>query len=655
MPETLDALEEKLRALDQRGEETTEKVDLLIAFLMALGSHDPQRTMAVSREICALADRLSYTRGKAYGLGYMGFVHHLLSEHETAYAKLQQALSLVETTDDVDGHAMVLGQLAGVQLSMGAYDQALATGMKALKLFQQTGNRLQEAWLLEGLGTGHTNFGNYDRAFQFYQEALAVFEDAGERIGEARALTGLGTVYHRQGAYDQALPYHVTSLKIFQEEDNRIGEARALNDLGVIYYHLGDGAAALDYLHQSLALREALGTRQAQSTSLIHLGDVHLQHDEVEKALDVLHRALAIAEDIKARPRIYQAHQGLAEAYERRGDFARALAHHKAFQRVREAVQGEKVQSEINLLHTRFEVEKAEQEAEIERLRNVELKEKNEELARLLDELKATQAQLIQAEKMASLGQLTAGIAHEIQNPLNFVNNFSQISVELAKELAEELAAHREQPVADVLDEVQDLLDDLTFNAEKIREHGQRAEGIVKGMMLHARGKPGERRPTDLNALVEEYVNLAYHGMRARHTDFNVTIERAYDEAVGKMDLVPQEMGRVLLNLLNNAFHAVYEKAQNDDAYTPTVTVATQRGAHAVEIEVQDTGGGIPEAVREKIFEPFFTTKPTGQGTGLGLSISYDIVTQGHGGTLAVESTEGEGAAFIVTLPTKKP
>ena len=269
-----------------------------------------------------------------------------------------------------------------------------------------------------------------------------------------------------------------------------------------------------------------------------------------------------------------------------------------------------------------------------------------------LDHLKMTQNQLIQSEKMASLGALTAGIAHEIKNPLNFVNNFSQLSVELAEELRQEIETHRDKTLAEVAADLAEILDDLALNAEKIHEHGARADGIVKSMMQHARGGEGERRATDVNALVEEYVNLAYHGMRAATPDFNVTLECDYDEAAGEAELVPQEIGRVFINLFNNAFFAVYEEARaGDEAYTPVVTVATHRTEDAVTIRVQDNGPGIPEAVREKIFEPFFTTKPTGQGTGLGLSISYDIVTQGHGGTLVVEGAEGGGVVFTITLP----
>ena len=275
------------------------------------------------------------------------------------------------------------------------------------------------------------------------------------------------------------------------------------------------------------------------------------------------------------------------------------------------------------------------------------LGKKHRELDEAYNELKTTQAQLIQSEKMASLGRLTAGIAHEIKNPLNFVNNFAEINEELAQELREALAKG---------ENVDDLLADLEQNAQVIAQHGKRADGIVHAMMQHASGGTGQREPTDINALVEEQLNLAYHGKLALMTGFNVTLKRNLDAEAGTVEVVPQEIGRVLLNLLGNAFDAVHEHAVSvNGAYEPTVTVSTRQVEGQLEIRVSDNGPGIPREIREKIFEPFFTTKPTGRGTGLGLSLSYDIVTQGHGGTLTVESTEGEGATFVITLPMNSP
>ena len=262
--------------------------------------------------------------------------------------------------------------------------------------------------------------------------------------------------------------------------------------------------------------------------------------------------------------------------------------------------------------------------------------------------LQATQNQLIQKEKLASLGELTAGIAHEIQNPLNFVNNFSELSVDLVKDLKDEL----KRPDKDEA-YIDELFDDLSQNQEKINHHGKRASSIVKGMLEHSRASTGERALTDINALADEYLRLSYHGLRAKDKSFNADYKTDFEPPLSKISIVPQDMGRVLLNLYNNAFYAVHERKQllNDETYTPSVIVTTKQLENAVEIRVKDNGTGMPESVRAKVFQPFFTTKPTGQGTGLGLSLAYDIVTKGHGGTMEVISKEGESTEFIIRLP----
>jgi signal transduction histidine kinase len=269
--------------------------------------------------------------------------------------------------------------------------------------------------------------------------------------------------------------------------------------------------------------------------------------------------------------------------------------------------------------------------------------------------LKAAQEQLVVQEKLASLGALTAGIAHEIKNPLNFVNNFADLSKDLMGELREEIEKHRTSIPADDYDNIEGLLDDLGKNASKVNEHGKRADSIVRSMLLHSRGQRGERIPTDINALLEEYVNLSYHGMRAQDAGFNVTLERDYSREIGKIQIVPQDMSRVFLNILNNACYAVRDKTKKaTNGYKPTVRVATTVSGDYVEVKIRDNGMGIPDDVRDKIFNPFFTTKPSGQGTGLGLSISHDIVVQEHGGQLAVETEPGEFTEFTIRLP-KEP
>jgi len=309
-----------------------------------------------------------------------------------------------------------------------------------------------------------------------------------------------------------------------------------------------------------------------------------------------------------------------------------------------QALDNEKLAREKETERTEL-IEKQKNELEIQ------VEERTADLKNSIEELKSTQHQLIQSEKMASLGELTAGIAHEIQNPLNFVNNFSEVSVELIKEMVDEVEKGNTV-------EVKDIAADLVQNLEKINHHGKRADAIVKGMLQHSRSSNGQKEPTDINALADEYLRLAYHGLRAKDKTFNATLKTDYDDRIDKINVIPQDIGRVILNLITNAFYVVNEKALSaasaptEVKYEPTVSVSTKKEGNNVIISVKDNGNGIPQKLLDKIFQPFFTTKPTGQGTGLGLSLSYDIL-KAHGGELRVETKEREGSTFIIQIPTK--
>jgi two-component system, NtrC family, sensor kinase len=301
--------------------------------------------------------------------------------------------------------------------------------------------------------------------------------------------------------------------------------------------------------------------------------------------------------------------------------------------------------------------EKKERAIQQKELLEKEVARQTDDLRNSLESLKATQSQLIQSEKMASLGELTAGIAHEIQNPLNFVNNFSEVNTELIDELKKELAVGNRQSA-------EEIANDIKENEAKINHHGKRADAIVKGMLQHSRSSSGQRELTDINALCDEYLRLSYHGLRAKDKSFNAKFETHLDSSLPKVNVVPQDIGRVVLNLINNALYAVSEKMKRERAdekgdsshvspltsYEPTVTITTKKLNDKIEIWVKDNGNGIPDSIKEKIFQPFFTTKPTGQGTGLGLSLSYDIV-KANGGELKVETEEGKGSEFMIVLP----
>ena len=299
----------------------------------------------------------------------------------------------------------------------------------------------------------------------------------------------------------------------------------------------------------------------------------------------------------------------------------------------------------FNLTYTRFnDLEFAEYQAEQARLDLVNLQAEKKRAEEALTELKATQNQLIQAEKMASLGELTAGIAHEIQNPLNFVNNFSEVSTELVDEMYTEIEQGN-------FEDARQIAEDLKQNLEKINHHGKRAGDIVKGMLQHSRSSSATKEPTDINKLADEYLRLAYQGLRAKDNTFSATMKTDYDETIGNINIIPQDIGRVILNLITNAFYVVTEKKKSGtENYEPTVSVSTKRTGDKILLAVKDNGSGIPQKLLDKIFQPFFTTKPTGQGTGLGLSLSYDIM-KAQGGDINVETKEGKGSEFIIQLP----
>ncbi len=431
------------------------------------------------------------------------------------------------------------------------------------------------------------------------------------------------------------------------------------------------------------------------------LGKANTQLHNFPEAKKYYQLAVQTGKDIASADNLKTAYEGFSKLDSMEGNYLDAYKHYKLFITYRDSIFNEKNTKKIIQSQMQYDFDKKEflakaeqqkKDAEAKRIKNQQyfaiaalgivvlavviialiqfknnkhkqkanllLTEQKAKVETTLSDLKSTQAQLIQSEKMASLGELTAGIAHEIQNPLNFVNNFSEVNQEMIEELLSEKSKVRSERNEELENEI---LNDIKVNEEKINHHGKRADAIVKGMLQHSKQTKGIKEPTNINALCDEYLRLSYHGMRAKDKNFNADFKTDFDETIGKINIVPQDIGRVLLNLFNNAFYAVNEKQKTfDENYKPTVSIQTKKENNNVRITVSDNGNGIPQNIKEKIFQPFFTTKPTGEGTGLGLSLSYDII-KAHGGEIKVQTKvdEGnpdnfgkeEGTTFIIQLP----
>ncbi|HEU4860262.1 MAG TPA: tetratricopeptide repeat protein [Chitinophagaceae bacterium] len=556
--------------------------------------------------------------------------------------------------------------------------------------------------------------GDYPKALQYQLEALEISRELKNKLIESNSLGFIGVIYMELNEYRQALQYFLPAINIKNHLPASPPGIFILANTGISYDFLNMPDSALHYLR--LAGEQNIGVRHPQLSSLIprSVGNVYMHKGKFDSALLFYFAALQNSRNSRESINLGAIQQKIAEVYEKLNRSDSSLYYVlNAFNEAQRTSQKSRLLESSNLLvrlyrgmrkydsafyyddiatsmkdslfgMSKFKQlqllmlseQKRQQEIEQEQeryrnktrmmalwsavgvfliiafilFRNNRQKQKtNKVLETTLANLKSTQSQLIQSEKMASLGELTAGIAHEIQNPLNFVNNFSEVNDELLKELKTEAEKGN-------LEEVKAIANDIAFNSEKINHHGKRADGIVKGMLQHSRSSSGIKEPTNLNTLVDEYLRLAYYGLRAKDKSFNATVKTDFDESIGSINIIPQDIGRVVLNLINNAFYAVDEKKKKSgNTYEPIVTVSTRTvkppsGGLMAEIRVADNGNGIPQKVLDKIFQPFFTTKPTGQGTGLGLSLSYDII-KAHGGELQVKTKEGEFAEFLIHLP----
>ena len=592
----------------------------------------------------------------------------------------QQALSLSEKIDFPRGQARSFGALAGTYRLRGDVPKAWECSNKSLKIANEHNLYLEQALCYNMIGVIYGDIGDEAKEAESFRIAIGINAQAlGDKLKsevDAVLLNNLGVHFLTKKQADSALVYFqriltIPSYSITQSplHLSNLGQAKVLK-----------GEKESGFADIRNALRLATEDHRLDIASAVHraLADCFMDIKQFDSAVFHSKKGLSIAKSLKLTLGIHRHARNLVALYDtvdvRQAYFYLNLAD-STNEELRGKTKNAKMLSSLLEEQERQNQERVAKEAEQTRFKQlifigavvllllivgalVRFNRKEKKAKLLLEaknkEIQATQSQLIQSEKMASLGELTAGIAHEIQNPLNFVNNFSEVSTELVAEMNAEIDKGN-------TDEAKEIANDLKQNLEKINHHGKRAGDIVKGMLQHSRSSSGVKEPTDINALADEYLRLAYHGLRAKDKSFNATMKTDFDESIGKVNVIPQDIGRVILNLITNGFYVVNEKSkQGIVGYEPTVTVSTKKDGNKVLISVKDNGNGIPKKMLDKIFQPFFTTKPTGQGTGLGLSLSYDIV-KAHGGELKVETEHIEGlpagssaqagSEFIIQLP----
>jgi signal transduction histidine kinase len=579
----------------------------------------------------------------------------------------------------------VLSSKGIILLETGKIPEALELQFEVLKLAEETGDLNSESLAKNQIGNIFMELADYKNAIEYYNLSKDVFEKIGNRIMVYNELSNIGNVFEKMQEPDSALYYQNFIYKAYEagELDEQHPVPEIMFRMGNAHKLKGNYDQAIHFYQSGIQKSFVSNDLRNRTMCYIFLSKLYNEINERDSSYKYAIEAFNSATQVAFKKGIYESSLIISEQAGKIEDYEQAFKFLSLATEQSDSLSGIKRVQELQKIILNEQERKKEIEEKLLEDQNKRKQmafilglsglllfsfvllwsyrqkvKSNKKLNLTLTNLKATQAQLVQSEKMASLGELTAGIAHEIQNPLNFVNNFSEVNAELLDEMKDELD---QGEVEEAIEIVQDILQ----NNEKIIHHGKRADSIVKGMLEHSRTSSGEKVLTDINALTDEYLRLAFHGLRAKDNSFNAKMESTFDSNLPKVKVVPQDIGRVLLNVVSNAFQAVHEKSkQSIINYEPTVKIITKfRGKDSssgaggsegktthIQISVTDNGHGIPSEIADKIFQPFFTTKPTGEGTGLGLSLSYDII-KAHGGEISVESEGGKGTEFIITLP----
>lgn len=640
------------------------------------------------KQLESLSDYVEKTKDSGSFANYYssaGLFYGMQSKYDSSIYFYEKAIPLYEKIGNSMRTAQSASNLAIAFQQQSNYSKALYYQQKSLKIHEDDENIIGQAYTTVNMANTYQNMGDLKRAESYFLKSIDLALKKNLTNVELYAYTNLSSMFlginQWQKAYDNAME----AVKLGKKMGDKGIQAASYSKAALAKANQNESVEALELSKSAISFADSVNQPMIIQQAYSSMGFVLKSQKKWKEAIPFYERSLASLADadlfIKENGSLFKE---LSECYEQTGNPAKALEMYKKYTVISDSINSRENIRKATELTMNYEFEKKEEASrviqdakdELNRTRmiglgsglflsfiiiigaligyrgkqraNAKLRIQKTEIEDALAKLKDTQSQLIQSEKMASLGELTAGIAHEIQNPLNFVNNFSEVSNELILEIKDELDQGNHQLANELLNNVQE-------NLQKITHHGKRADGIVKGMLQHSRANTGDKVPTDINKLSDEYLRLAYHGMRAKDNSFNTIIRTDFDIEIGKVDVVPQDIGRVMLNLINNALYAVAEKSKKAKDkgidYEPQVTLITKKEKDSIEIRVLDNGIGIPASIKDKIFQPFFTSKPTGQGTGLGLSLSYDIVTKGHGGELSVHDAANGGVEFIVRLP----
>ena len=623
---------DSLHLLLQRSSADTNRIKLLLEIAETYYFTKPDSSFIYSDSAVKLSRQLHSLRSEVTALNFAGESLRFRGDYSRALRMQMGALELNRKTKDIRGEAITLGFIGFTYVEFKEYRQGLNYLFAALLLNKQVYNQIQKTFSLTNIGNAYDFLGMPDSALYYQRSALVTYAGLAHGPLKSLILTRLGRAFFGLGKKDSALLYYHKALQNAILVNDKVNDSKIERRLAELHesdqrYDSSLYYARLAFIHGNLSVQ---GLELLETSKL--LAALFRQQKNLDSAFFYQDVARVMSDSLYGPEKFRELQLLLLEDQQRQQEIQQEQERYKNKTKMIALWSAIGVFLGIGFILYR---------------NNYQKQKANKILEKTLVDLRSTQSQLIQSEKMASLGELTAGIAHEIQNPLNFVNNFSDVNKELLIEMNEEVDKGN-------TGEIKKIAKNVIENGEKINYHGKRADAIVKNMLQHSRSSSGKKEATDINTLSDEYLRLAYHGLRARDKSFNATMKTDFDESIGKINIIPQDIGRVILNLINNAFYAVDEKKSfrqaQGDSYEPTVSVSTKKINGKVEIKVADNGNGIPQKVLDKIFQPFFTTKPTGQGTGLGLSLSYDVIKV-HGGEIRVETKVGEGTAFIIILP----